>query len=65
MTAGFYETDNSDLEVQVIRVTYRDPAGKYVKVKVNLFNKHNGIQYESNRNYKLYTKNITHWKRTK
>lgn len=60
---GYYTADNSDLLVRIDRIAYADPNDKYFKVKLSLINKSNGIEYERCKNYKLYQKNIGHWKR--
>lgn len=56
-----YSADNTDLIADIIKVQYQ--TEEYAKVKMNLINKKNGIVYEVRRNYKIYKKNITHWKR--
>ena len=56
-----YSNEKSDLLVHIHKVTYRDKNKKYIKVKLSLNNKHNGIVYEQNRNYKLYLDEIKHW----
>jgi hypothetical protein len=58
---GTYTNEKSDLFVHIHRVTYRDVNNRYIKVKLSLSNKHNGIVYELNQNYKLYLDNIKHW----
>jgi hypothetical protein len=58
-----YTTDQSDLIITIDKITYLDPDRKYVKVKLTLANKHNGIIYEQRRNYKLNLEAIKHWKR--
>jgi len=64
LSRGMYHWDDprSDVGIEVIKVSYE---GKdYSKVKAKLFNKRNGIVYDSTlKNYKLYHKNISHWKR--
>ena len=58
---GFtYTADNTDLKVKIINIRYQND--KYARVKLTLVNKRNGIVYEVNKNYKIYKKNITHWK---
>ena len=58
---GLYVTDNSDLVIDVIKSSYWN--NRYIKIKINLYNKHNGILYESRTNYKVYWENISHWRR--
>lgn len=61
ITKGRYVTDYTDLLVEVLNIPYRNT--EYIKMKVNLSNKHNGIVYETRKSYKVYRKNITHWNR--
>ena len=61
ITKGLYVTDNTDLLIEVINIPYQNT--EYIKMKVNLSNKRNGIVYETRKNYKVYRKNIPHWKR--
>ena len=58
ITKGIYTTNNSDLNIHVLNVAYR--CADYVKAKIMIVNKRNGIVYDT-RYYKLYYKNITHW----
>jgi intracellular septation protein A len=51
---------SSDLAVHILKIYFQND--KYYKVKATLFNKINGIVYQTN-NFKLYKKNISHWKR--
>ncbi len=54
-----YYTENSDLVITIIKVRYR--ADDYFKAKAKISNRYNGIIYQ-NKNYKIYYKNISHWK---
>jgi hypothetical protein len=63
LTRGFYESHLSDLRVEILKVSYDNINKPYVKVKLNLTNKRNGIIYETRRNYKLDKKRISHWKK--
>lgn len=63
LTKGTYTTDNSDLKVEVIKVSYQTP--EYARIKINLYNKYNGIVYETRKNYKVLKKNISHWRKTR
>ena len=59
---GSYYTDNSDLIIKIKTIGYQNE--EYAKVKCILVNKNNGIIYSDRyRYYKVYKKNITHWKR--
>lgn len=61
---AYYTTDCSDLVAHVISIRYKDTAGRYIKVKIRLFNKYNRIQYDIRpKNYKLYLDDIKHWYR--
>lgn len=57
---AYYETDNSDLLMYIIKIRYKNDD--YVKVKMTISNKINGIEYQT-KTFKLYWKNIIHWKR--
>lgn len=59
---GFYSAECSDLIVNIIKVQYRDPKRVYVKVKLQLLDKHGNI-IERPKNYKLILDNIKHWRR--
>ena len=60
---GFYTTENSDLFVHVVVVAYENE--QYIKAKIQLSNKKNGIIYDRRPRYlKIFKKNITHWFRT-
>lgn len=60
---GFYATDNSDLLINVVNVAYQND--EYVKAKIQLSNKKNGIVYDTRpKYYKILKNNITHWFRT-
>ena len=61
LTRGTYTTDNSDLAVEVIKVSYQ--TSEYARIKINLYNKYNGIVYETRSNYKVIKKRIAHWKK--
>ena len=61
ITEGDYITDNSDLLVRIYKVHYRGDG--YIKAVLSLFNKRNNIHYET-KNYKIYLKNVTHWKKS-
>ena len=61
LTKGFYIADNSDLLIEVFYIPYQN--SEYSKVKLNIFNKYNGIAYESRKNYKLIHSKIDHWKK--
>ena len=54
-----YVTDNCDLAVDVIKVSYYNDT--YIKFKGLLYNKKNGIPYET-KNYKVYYDMISHWR---
>lgn len=56
---GTYGSDNSDLEMIIIKVRYQSDV--YVKVKAILVNKNNGIVYDR-KNYNLIKEQIKHWK---
>ena len=57
---GLYVTDNSSLVVDVISCGYYNE--EYAKIKINLYSK-SGLLYESRKNYKVWWKNIEHWRR--
>ena len=58
---GKWTTDNSDLYIVIHKVFY---VGKeYIKCKMSLINKRNGIVYDRNKGHKFHFKNIKHWKR--
>lgn len=61
LTRGTWTADNSDLNVEILKVSYQKDT--YARIKINLYNKHNGIVYETRANYKVWKKNITHWKK--
>jgi hypothetical protein len=61
LSPGNWESSISDLRVEIIKVTFDSPDKPYVKVKLNLVNKRNGIIYERRRNYKLIKSKINHW----
>ena len=56
---GLYVTNNSDLLINVLNVAYQNEI--YAKIKVQLFNKRNGIVYNLPEYYKVFKKNIQHW----
>ena len=56
---GHYEADNSDLAIDIFKIRYQ--SDKYAKVKATLYNKKNGIIYET-KNYKLMKDLIKHWR---
>ncbi len=56
---GVYTADNSDLAMKIIDVRYQSSV--YAKVKATLYNKINGIFYET-KNYKLIKEQIKHWR---
>ena len=59
MQGNKYDTDNSDLLIEIIRVI---ESGKdYFTAIVRLKNKKNGIFYEAN-TQTIYYENIKHWK---
>lgn len=60
--SGTYTTDKSDLYMKV-SVKYRSPKG-YFKAKVSLYYKYSTYkdQLIETGKYKIYYKNITHWK---
>lgn len=58
---GEYTADNTDLIAHIVKVQYQ--SEEYAKVKLHLINKKNGIVYEMYKNYKIYKKNITHWRK--
>lgn len=55
-----YITDNSDLLFRVHKVQYIND--ECYKVKGSIFNKRNGIHYET-KNYKLLKSRIQHWRK--
>lgn len=57
-----YSTENSDLAVEVLKVRRISEEKDYVKFIGILYNKKNGIIYES-KNYKVKLSNIQHWKK--
>jgi len=60
---GFYATENSDLLINVVNVAYQND--EYVKAKIQLSNKKNGIVYDIRpKYYRLIKENIKHWFRT-
>lgn len=59
LTKGKWESNKSDLLVEIIKVSYR--SKDYTKVKLNLFHKKYGYLYEFRSNYKLYHTKIDHW----
>jgi hypothetical protein len=63
LTKGFYESELSMLRVEVVKVSYDHPTKPYVKAKLTISNKKNGIVYETKRNYKLIKDKISHWKK--
>jgi len=54
-----YTNNISDLAVYVIKILHR--GDDYIKAKLKVFNKHNGIVYDSCRRYNLFYKNIDNW----
>lgn len=58
---GHYESPRSDLHVEIHKVQYQN--GEYAKVKLTLSHKDYGYVYELRKNYKLYFKNIYHWRK--
>lgn len=58
---GIYHSKLSDLEVEIVKVSYY--GSDYMKAKVNVYNKYYGYIYETRTNYKLYYKNIQHWEK--
>ena len=60
---GVWTVDNSDLNVIIHKIYYENQT--YIKCKLTLINKHNGIEYERHKNYKIYTKNVDHWLRSR
>lgn len=60
---GFYTTENSDLLIHIVNVAFQNEI--YVKAKIILSNKRNGIIYDTRpKYYKVLKENITHWFRT-
>ena len=53
-----YTTSTSDLFMYVLAVFHEDDT--YIKAKIKLTNKHNGIVYEI-KTHKLNKKLISHW----
>ncbi len=60
MKLGFYTSKSSDLLVQVTHVYFK--KGNELMLRLNLFNKKNGIVYEYNSNYKVKLTSIKDWK---
>ena len=56
---GKYYTDNSDLIIQIHVIHYK--AEDYIKCKASLIEKYKG-QIVETKNYKIYYRNIKHWK---
>jgi hypothetical protein len=56
---GFYTTDNSDLLIKVVSVAFS--CDEYIKAKLILTNKKNGILYHDAKYYKLQRELISHW----
>ena len=54
-----YYTENSDLLVHVLNVAYS--GGGYIKTRLRISNRYNGIVYED-KYYKLILSKINHWK---
>lgn len=57
---GDYVSSLSDLLVKIVKVQYQ--CDEYFKAKIMLFNKNNGIFYETI-NVKLYKEKIGHWRK--
>lgn len=55
-----FTTDNSDLFVRIAQCHYR--TDKYMKAKIKLIGKKNGIVYDTG-THKLYFDKIKHWKK--
>ena len=55
-----YTSDNSNIAVEILKIQYK--SKDYTKVKAKIFNKDNGIVYESRTSYKLIHSQIQHWK---
>ena len=56
---GVYYTDNSDLLIELHTIYYR--AEEYMKCKASLIDKYRGQILET-KTYKIYYRNIKHWK---
>jgi hypothetical protein len=54
-----YVTDNSDLKVSINKIYFQND--EYVKCRLTLSNKRNGIVYELFKQYKLDKCRISHW----
>jgi len=59
LTAGIWESDMSDLRVEIIKVAYQTDV--YAKIKCNITHKKHRHFYEGRSNYKVYKENIKHW----
>jgi hypothetical protein len=55
----YYMCNISDIMVYVIKVYYQSDS--YIKFKASLYYKNTGFIIET-KNYKVYKKNIKHWK---
>ena len=56
---GTYTTNNSDLLIKVVSVAFS--CEEYIKAKLILTNKKNGILYHDAKYYKLQRELISHW----
>ena len=63
MESGYYTTDNSDL---YFKVSIKSQNDESIEAEVSLYYKkgeYKDHEIETNENYKIMKKNITHWKR--
>lgn len=58
LSLGFYKCDSSSLVVEVLSVPYR--SSSYCKAKIRLWSGNVLVEQKS---YKLWFKNIKHWRR--